>query len=83
MQTNRTPRFSVSETPLVDEYLELIWQRHPRLRGSKAETVLFALGAYAVQCPTGKAELPQAELIGDSSDTPINPLDNLADLDLG
>lgn len=81
----RTPRFSISETPVVAEFLEMIWSRYPRLRGNKAETVTFALSVCAHGAsnssqqplqPVEKApNLPKEE-------SESNPLDNLDDLDM-
>lgn len=78
----RTPRFSISETPVVAEFLEMIWSRYPRLRGNKAETVTFALSVCAHG--TSNSSQPPVEKAPDltKEESESNPLDNLDDLDM-
>ncbi|MBW4527076.1 MAG: hypothetical protein KME18_18120 [Phormidium tanganyikae FI6-MK23] len=77
----RTPRFSISETPVVSEFLDIIWNQHPKLRGNKAETVVFALSACAHRSDTSN-QTQSIESSPKSVETePAQLIDSLDDLD--
>lgn len=64
MQSNKSSRFSMTNTPSLECYLQTIWAHFPGLTGCKSDTLLFAASTLAYELskrgePTEKT-IPQS-----------------------
>lgn len=85
MQSNKSPRFSMTSTPALDGFLQVIWSAYPHLAGSRQDTILFAVSMCAYELSkrgevATTSGIQPAEM---SKEEPkeIDPFDNLDEIE--
>lgn len=82
---SKSSRFSMTNTPALDGFLQVIWSAYPHLAGSRQDTILFAVSTCAYELSKrGEITTPSNDHQSQTSkEEPkeIDPFDNLDEIE--